>query len=76
MAARMKLTEIRRAATGRPAETIENEEEPVIAVALGALTNFSDLLAARPALKKRSANSRPCCANSRKPRKAETDGNI
>ncbi|MDE6876452.1 MAG: nucleoside hydrolase, partial [Alistipes sp.] len=37
------------------AETIENEEEPVIAVALGALTNFSDLLAARPALKKRIA---------------------
>ncbi len=37
------------------AETIENEEEPVIAVALGALTNFSDLLAARPALKNRIA---------------------
>ncbi|MDE5709080.1 MAG: nucleoside hydrolase [Alistipes sp.] len=37
------------------AETIENEEEPVIAVALGALTNFDELLAARPALKQRIA---------------------
>lgn len=37
------------------AETIENEEEPVIAVALGALTNFSDLFAAQPALKSRIA---------------------
>ncbi len=37
------------------AETIENEEEPVIAVALGALTNLDDLLAARPTLKNRIA---------------------
>lgn len=35
------------------AETIENEEEPVILIALGALTNFDDLFTARPTLKKR-----------------------
>lgn len=35
------------------AETIENEEEPIIVIALGALTNFDDLFATRPALKNR-----------------------
>lgn len=35
------------------AETIEGEEEPVVIVALGALTNIDDLLTARPALKER-----------------------
>ncbi len=33
------------------AETIESEAEPVIVLALGALTNFDELFAARPALK-------------------------
>lgn len=36
-------------------EAIENEEEPIVVVALGALTNFHDLFAARPALKQRIA---------------------
>ncbi|MDE6508538.1 MAG: nucleoside hydrolase [Alistipes sp.] len=35
------------------AETIDHEEEPIIVVALGALTNFDNLFAARPALKNR-----------------------
>ena len=35
------------------AETIENEEEPVVVLALGALTNFAELFTARPALKGR-----------------------
>ncbi|MDE7304998.1 MAG: nucleoside hydrolase [Alistipes sp.] len=48
-------SEARTAAPALLAETIENEEEPVIVVALGALTNFDDLLAARPALKNRIA---------------------
>lgn len=37
------------------AATIENEEEPIVVLALGALTNIDDLLAARPALKNRIA---------------------
>lgn len=35
------------------AETIDNEQEPVVVVALGALTNVDELFAARPALKSR-----------------------
>jgi len=37
------------------AETIDGEEEPVVFMALGSLTNIDDLLAARPALKERIA---------------------
>ncbi|MCM1150787.1 MAG: nucleoside hydrolase [Alistipes sp.] len=36
-------------------ETIEGEEEPIVIVAMGALTNFDKLFVARPALKQRIA---------------------